>query len=105
MYALGLGSPSLTHLYPPPVAGNAEPSSAYVKAVNTVITPLSMNAIISAGPASAIPGPTRTKIAPPIIDAIPIMIESFSDRLRTNPELDFPISMSDPTEICLDNNL
>ena len=27
-YEFGRGSPSLTHLYPPPVAGSAEPSSA-----------------------------------------------------------------------------
>ncbi|CAI8211337.1 MAG: Uncharacterised protein [Candidatus Nitrosopelagicus brevis] len=35
------------------------------------------------------PGPTRTKMAPPIMDATPIMIESFSDKLRTNPDSDF----------------
>ena len=86
---MGLGNPSLTHLYPPPVAGNAEPNSAYVKAVNTVIIPLSKNAIINAAPASAIPGPTRTKIAPPIIEATPIITESFRDKLRTSPVSDF----------------
>ena len=57
--------------------------------MNNVTTPFIKNAIINAGPASAIPGPTRTKIAPPIIEATPIITESFSERLRTNPELDF----------------
>src|SRR5690242_14500386 len=37
MNAFGLGSPSFTHLYPPPASGNAEPSSAYVRAVKKLI--------------------------------------------------------------------
>ena len=76
-------------MYPPPVAGNAEPSSAYVRAVNNVIIPFNKNATINAAPASAMPGPTRTKIAPPIMEATPIITESFRDKLRTSPVSDF----------------
>ena len=57
--------------------------------MNNVIIPFSKNAIINAVPASAIPGPTSTKIAPPIIEATPIITESFRDKLRTNPVSDF----------------
>jgi hypothetical protein len=35
------------------------------------------------------PGPTRTKMAPPIMDATPIITESFRDKLRTSPDSDF----------------
>ena len=37
MKALGRGKPSLTHKYPPPASGIADPSSAYAIAVNSVI--------------------------------------------------------------------
>ena len=53
------------------------------------MTPLRRNAIIKAGPAADIPGPTSTKIAPPIIEATPIIIACERERLRTSPvELD-----------------
>jgi hypothetical protein len=76
-------------MYPPPVAGRAEPSSAYVNAVNTVIIPFNKNATIKAGPAASIPGPTKTKMAPPIIAATPTMTESVNDKLLTRPVEDF----------------
>ena len=46
--------------------------------------PLRRNAIIKAGPAADIPGPTSTKIAPPIIEATPIIIAWERERLRTS---------------------
>ena len=61
MKALGRGNPSLTHRYPPPASGMAEPSSAYPIAVNNVIIPLIIKAIITALPARPIAGPTRQK--------------------------------------------
>lgn len=78
MKALGRGNPSLTHKYPPPASGIADPSSAYAIAVNSVIIPLIINTIITALPASPIAGPVKTKIEPPIIAAIPTM--SISNR-------------------------
>ncbi len=80
MNAFGLGKPSLTHRYPPPASGIAEPSSAYAMAVNSVIIALIINATITALPASPIAGPVRTKIEPPIIAAIPTMSISKSPR-------------------------
>jgi hypothetical protein len=47
--------------------------------------PLRRNAIIKAGPAADMPGPTSTKIAPPIIEATPIIIACERERLRTSP--------------------
>ena len=51
-----------------------------------MITPLRRNAIINAGPAADMPGPTSTNIAPPIIEATPIIIACESERLLTSPE-------------------
>ena len=53
--------------------------------MNRVIIPLRRNEIIHAGPAADIPGPTSTKIAPPIIEATPIIIACERERLRTSP--------------------
>ena len=50
------------------------------------MTPLSRNAIINAGPAASIPGPTSTNIAPPIIEATPIITACERERLRTSPD-------------------
>ena len=78
MKAFGRGRPSLTHRYPPPASGIAEPSSAYAIAVNSVIIALIIKAMITALPARPIAGPVRTKIEPPIIAAIPTMSMSRS---------------------------
>ncbi len=60
MKAFGRGKPSLTHKYPPPASGMAEPSSAYAIAVNSVIIALIINATITALPARPIAGPVST---------------------------------------------
>jgi hypothetical protein len=52
-------------------------------AVNNVIIPLIKNATITALPASPIAGPTRTKIDPPIMPAIPIITTSARPNVRT----------------------
>src|SRR2546422_825772 len=44
--------------YPPPVSGNAEPSSMYAIAVNIVTTKFRPNARMSEGPVIAYPSPT-----------------------------------------------
>jgi hypothetical protein len=80
MNAFGRGKPSLTHKYPPPASGIADPSSAYAIAVNRVIVALIIKATITALPARPIAGPVRTKIDPPTIAAIPTM--SISKRPR-----------------------
>ena len=55
--------------------------------------PLNTKATISAGPASCMAGPTRLKIEPPIIAAIPTIVMSSNDRLRTRPGDDFSEDM------------
>jgi len=67
-----------------------------------VITPLRRNAIIKAGPAASMPGPTSTKIAPPIIDATPIIIACESERLRISPDEFVSTLIIEPTEITLE---
>ena len=84
MKAFGLGNPSLTHRYPPPASGIAEPSSAYAMAVNSVIMALIINATITALPARPIAVPVRTKMEPPIIAATPTMSISKSPRDLTS---------------------
>ena len=39
----------------------------------------------AAGPAADMPGPTNTNMAPPIIEATPIIIACERERLRTSP--------------------
>src|SRR2546428_14105776 len=53
--------------YPPPVSGNAEPSSMYAMAVNIVTTKFRPNARTSDGPVIAKPGPTSRKKVVPIL--------------------------------------
>jgi len=48
-----------------------------------VIIPLIIKATITALPARPIAGPTRTKIAPPIIPAMPIIMTSISPKVLT----------------------
>ncbi|HEY5630585.1 MAG TPA: hypothetical protein VIR31_00515 [Nitrososphaeraceae archaeon] len=83
MKAFGLGRPSLTHKYPPPASGIAEPSSAYPMAVKRVIIALIMKAIITEPPARPMAGPVRTKIPPPTRPAIPIIMTSRKPKERT----------------------
>src|SRR2546428_802475 len=52
--------------YPPPVSGNAEPSSMYAIAVNMVTTKFRPNARTSEGPGIAKPGPTGREVGVPI---------------------------------------
>jgi hypothetical protein len=84
MKALGRGNPSLTHKYPPPASGIADPSSAYAIAVKSVINALIIKATITALPARPIAGPVRTKIEPPTIAAIPTIRISKSPSDLTN---------------------
>src|SRR6266849_1285947 len=70
--------------YPPPVSGNAEPSSMYAMAVNMVTTKFSPNARTSEGPVIAKPGPTSRKIVVPIVGPSPIIVISRSPRSRRN---------------------
>src|SRR6267143_3376755 len=70
--------------YPPPVSGNAEPSSMYAIAVNIVTTKFSPKARISDGPVIAKPGPTRRKIVVPIVGPRPIIVISRRPRSRRN---------------------
>src|SRR5437879_10383721 len=70
--------------YPPPVSGNAEPSSMYAIAVNMVTTKFRPNARTSEGPVIANPGPTSRKIVVPIVGPSPIIVISRSPRARRN---------------------
>src|SRR2546426_408055 len=70
--------------YPPPVSGNAEPSSMYAIAVNMVTTKFRPNARTSEGPVIAKPGPTSRKIVVPIVGPSPIIVISKSPRSRRN---------------------
>src|SRR5437667_1179925 len=70
--------------YPPPVSGNAEPSSMYAIAVNMVTTKFRPNARTSEGPVIAKPGPTSKKIVVPIVGPSPIIVISRSPRSRRN---------------------
>src|SRR5437016_3337050 len=70
--------------YPPPVSGNAEPSSMYAIAVNIVTTKFRPNARMSEGPVIAYPGPTSRKIVVPIVGPSPIIVISRSPRSRRN---------------------
>src|SRR5713101_4093567 len=70
--------------YPPPVSGNAEPSSMYAIAVNMVTTKFRPNARTSEGPVIAKPGPTSRKIVVPIVGPSPIIVISRSPRSRRN---------------------
>src|SRR6266566_5814140 len=70
--------------YPPPVSGNAEPSSMYAIAVNMVTTKFKPNARMSEGPVIANPGPTSRKIVVPIVGPSPIIVISRSPRSRRN---------------------
>src|SRR2546422_1011367 len=72
------------HRYPPPVSGNAEPSSMYAIAVNIVTTKLRPNARTRDGPVIAKPGPTSRKIVVPIVGPSPIIVISSSPRSRRN---------------------
>src|SRR3970040_2709526 len=72
------------HGYPPPVSGNAEPSSMYAIAVNSVTMKLRKNARIRDEPVIAYPGPTRRKIVVPIVGPRPIIVISRSPRSRRN---------------------
>src|SRR3989442_2858295 len=72
------------HRYPPPVSGNAEPSSMYAIAVNIVTTKLRPNARTRDGPVIAKPGPTSRKIVVPIVGPSPIIVISRSPRSRRN---------------------
>jgi hypothetical protein len=83
MKAFGLGNPSLTHRYPPPASGIAEPSSAYPMAVKRVIIALIIKATITEPPARPIAGPVRTNMAPPTSPAIPIIMTSTKPNERT----------------------
>ena len=66
------------------------------------MTPLRRNAIINAGPAADIPGPTSTNIAPPIIEATPIIIACERERLRTSPLVVGFHAHIEPSEIILE---
>src|SRR6266571_3578681 len=70
--------------YPPPVSGNAEPSSMYAIAVNMVTTKFRPNARTSEGPVIAKPGPTSRKIVVPIVGPSPIIVISKGPRSRRN---------------------
>src|SRR2546425_5625519 len=70
--------------YPPPVSGNAEPSSMYAMAVNIVTTKFRPNARTSEGPVIAKPGPTSRKMVVPIVGPSPIIVISRSPRSRRN---------------------
>src|SRR3989441_2806976 len=70
--------------YPPPVSGNADPSSMYAIAVNMVTTKFRPNARTSEGPVIANPGPTSRKIVVPIVGPSPIIVISRSPRSRRN---------------------
>src|SRR5256885_2104999 len=70
--------------YPPPVSGNAEPSSMYAMAVNMVTTKFRPNARTSEGPVILKPGPTSRKIVVPIVGPSPIIVISKSPRSRRN---------------------
>src|SRR2546426_462080 len=78
--------------YPPPVSGNAEPSSMYAIAVNMVTTKFRPNARTSEGPVIANPGPTSRKIVVPIVGPSPIRVDAtpdaFDQRLRSGGGLD-----------------
>ena len=69
------------------------------------MTPLRRNAIIRAGPAASIPGPTSTKIAPPIIEATPIIIACESERLRISPDEFVSSLIIEPTELHLNKSV
>src|SRR3972149_2799816 len=73
-----------THRYPPPVSGNAEPSSMYAIAVNRVTTKFRTNTRRRAGPTIARPGPTRRKIVVPTVGPRPIIVISRSPRSLRN---------------------
>src|SRR6267143_6559248 len=70
--------------YPPPVSGNADPSSIYAIAVNIVTTKFRPNAKMSDGQVIATPGPTRRKIVVPIVGPRPIIVLSRRPRSRRN---------------------
>src|SRR6266571_8986732 len=70
--------------YPPPVSGNADPSSMYAMAVNIVTTKFRPNARIREGPVIAYPGPTSRKIVVPIVGPSPIIVISRRPRSRRN---------------------
>src|SRR5712691_60275 len=70
--------------YPPPVSGNADPSSMYAIAVNIVTTKFRPNARMRDGPVMANPGPTKRKIVVPIVGPRPIIVISRSPRSRRN---------------------
>ena len=69
------------------------------------MTPLRRNATIKAGPAADIPGPTNTKIAPPIIDATPIIIACERERLRTSPLELVSALIIEPSELYLNKSV
>src|SRR2546428_13622560 len=62
--------------YPPPVSGNAGPSSMYAIAVNMVTTKFRPHARTSEGPGIANPGPTSRKIVVPIVRPSPSIVIS-----------------------------
>src|SRR2546426_11440439 len=68
--------------YPPPVSGNADPSSIYAIAVNIVTTKFRPKARTNDGPVIAKPGPTRRKIVVPIVGPRPIIVKSRRPRSR-----------------------
>src|SRR2546425_7733175 len=70
--------------YPPPVSGNADPSSMYAIAVNIVTTKFRPKARIREGPVIEKPGPTRRKIVVPIVGPRPIIVMSRRPRSRRN---------------------
>jgi len=73
-----------TQRYPPPVSGNAEPSSMYAIAVNSVTPKFRRKTRMRAGPTRARPGPTRRKIVVPIVGPRPIIVISRSPRSLRN---------------------
>src|SRR2546428_4298594 len=73
-----------THRYPPPVSGNAEPSSMYAIAVNRVTPKFKRKTRIRAGPTITSPGPTRRKIVVPTVGPRPIIVISRSPRSLRN---------------------
>src|SRR5436189_2905041 len=73
-----------THRYPPPVSGNAEPSSMYAIAVSRVTTKFRRKTMMRAGPTRASPGPTRRKIVVPTVGPRPIIVISRSPRSLRN---------------------
>src|SRR2546428_769696 len=73
-----------TQRYPPPVSGNADPSSMYAIAVKSVTPKFRSKTTMSAGQTRASPGPTRRKIVVPTVGPSPIIVISRSPRSLRN---------------------